>query len=305
MRTRFFVCLTLLLCAFLATAQTVKWRTVAEGNSSQVGKYLFRQIQTEGDWQQIWKALGQRGSAPSVDFTKQEMVILNLDKQNVGGTSVYVETMTFEAGQLMVKAVRKSLRDAPRGSSNPWVAVALDRLGGHLKLQMRDIVGYPVFTPSPCSCARPCRIVHCSCRCHMPDFPYPLDWEVEYDNSYCPVNIQGAYVISSTNDLNQYWSQVFGRVAEDDRPDKPRMNFREESLVAIHLGQRGSGGYSIGIESLQVNNAAETTLRYWENSPNFGDRVTNAITRPYAWLRIPRVTARVTVIKLPGKPLGR
>lgn len=301
-----FLLLVSLIFAVFASAQTVKWRTVAEGTNSKITKFMFRQVQTDGDWQQLWKSIGDRGRAPSVDFAKQEMVILNLDTEKQGGTSVYIETMTFEAGQLMVKAVRKQVRDAPRGTSNPWVAVALDRIGGHLKLSMRDIQGYPTFSMGNCRCAKPCLLTRCSCSCHqMNHFPYPLDWEVEYDDSRSPSPISGAFVISSSAELNNYWTQVFGMVKEEDQPDRPRMNFSEESLVAIHLGPRPTGGYSIGVFSLEIINPTETTLKYWENTPGIRDNVTQALTAPYAWLRIPRVTSRVTVLKMPGRPLGR
>lgn len=302
MKLRMLTSLVLFLATFFCLAQTVRWRTVAEGTNSKVSKHSVWQVQTEGDWLSIWKQLGQSGRAPKVDFAKEEMVILNLATQDKKSTSVYIETITFDAGQLCVKGVRKLIRNDKPGSSSPWVAVALDRIGGHVQLTMRDILGYPSFTSRPsCACGPRCTGA-CNCGCHM-SFPIDLDYSIEDERVVSPFLAAATYKITSSSELRQYWDLSFSMVDEDQQPDRPRMDFRTEALIAIHLGRRQTGGYGIGIQSLQVINPSETTLKWYEITPEFNQPVTQMITSPYIWVRVPRLTSKITIIKMPGRPL--
>jgi hypothetical protein len=65
----------------------------------------------------------------------------------------------------------------------------------------------------------------------------------------------------------------------------PLVNFDEKTVVAVFMGQKNTGGYSIGIESVTIKgNVAEVQVK--ETHPD--GMVTMALTNPYCIAVIPK-----------------
>ena len=65
-------------------------------------------------------------------------------------------------------------------------------------------------------------------------------------------------------------------------PERPRVDFDEEVVVAVVLGQRSSGGYSVAIDEALANDAGSQILvRFTETVPGDECGVTQALTSPY------------------------
>jgi len=73
----------------------------------------------------------------------------------------------------------------------------------------------------------------------------------------------------------------------------PAVNFAENNVVVLFLGQKNSGGNSIGIKSVQFNGDT-ATINVEKNSPQEGGMVTMAITNPFCVAALTK-TAKVVV----------
>jgi hypothetical protein len=73
-------------------------------------------------------------------------------------------------------------------------------------------------------------------------------------------------------------------------PSPPPFDFAKGSLVAIHLGERRTGGYSVTVTEIRQK-GKELTVTAVERRPPPGAIVTMALTQPYQIVRIPPVKA--------------
>jgi len=65
-------------------------------------------------------------------------------------------------------------------------------------------------------------------------------------------------------------------------PERPPVDFDEEVVVAIVLGQRPSGGYSVAIDEVLANDAGgRIQVQFTETVPGDGCLATAALTSPY------------------------
>ncbi len=79
-------------------------------------------------------------------------------------------------------------------------------------------------------------------------------------------------------------------------PDAPEIDFDRHMVVAVFMGRRNTGGYSVTIES--VREVEERVLvRYSTRSPVPGDMVTMAITSPYHIVIVPRIEGKEVVFE--------
>lgn len=70
-------------------------------------------------------------------------------------------------------------------------------------------------------------------------------------------------------------------------PDRPEVDFESKIVVAVVLGQRPTGGYSVGIdEVLTTESGGQIQVRVTETVPGDGCGVTQALTSPYVFVAI-------------------
>lgn len=62
-------------------------------------------------------------------------------------------------------------------------------------------------------------------------------------------------------------------------------DMKTANFILLNMGEKRSGGYSIGVESVQET-ADKIIVKVKENKPEEGSMVTQAITYPYAVVRI-------------------
>jgi hypothetical protein len=80
-------------------------------------------------------------------------------------------------------------------------------------------------------------------------------------------------VIDSQEELNNLYKGL-------NLTDAPKVDFKKQNVVALFMGQKSTGGYSIGISSVVVkNNIATVLVKRLE--PAADAMVTNALTAPY------------------------
>lgn len=68
----------------------------------------------------------------------------------------------------------------------------------------------------------------------------------------------------------------------DSVPERPRVDFSEQVVVAVVLGQRPTGGYSVEIDTAQANEEGnQIQVQYTEFVPGDGCATTQVLTSPY------------------------
>ena len=81
--------------------------------------------------------------------------------------------------------------------------------------------------------------------------------------------------------------------AELNIEEVPSIDFKKQNVVALFMGQKRTGGYTISIGSLDVLNDT-ATIKVLETTPE-GGMATMALTAPYCIASIPK-TAKVVVV---------
>jgi hypothetical protein len=90
--------------------------------------------------------------------------------------------------------------------------------------------------------------------------------------------------------LISLWNQAHGAVLTP--PPLPEVDFRRESVIAIFLGQRPTGGYGISVVDLLLdNNEIYLDVRLTRPAPDA--MVTQALTSPWLMVRVQRPGVQV------------
>ncbi len=100
------------------------------------------------------------------------------------------------------------------------------------------------------------------------------------------VTRQGLRPIYSEADYLSYWTQTMGQSANS----APRgINWSQQMLLAVHIGQRPSGGYDADVFRVDTsNNVASVLVRERKPVPN--EMTTQALTSPWVLLRFDRTS---------------
>lgn len=113
-----------------------------------------------------------------------------------------------------------------------------------------------------------------------------LDTKFETIDSgkYCGHRTAGQYVIRD----NAEWQNLWGKVNSDKipQPEAPVVNFKEQMVLGVFLGEKNSGGYGIEISSIQeTDSCLEVYIK--EEAPQPGGAYTTALTQPYHLVKLP------------------
>ncbi len=93
-------------------------------------------------------------------------------------------------------------------------------------------------------------------------------------------------VIQNQGAFDTYWQQSTG----ESRAPRD-VDFNKELLIAVHLGNRTSGGYRVIIQSVQRVRPGEIKVSYVENAPAPGGFTTSVMTSPFEIVRVERANA--------------
>lgn len=97
---------------------------------------------------------------------------------------------------------------------------------------------------------------------------------------------RGNYIINSLNE----WNEMFGQMGV--RPD---VNFNEKTVIAVFMGQKPTGGYSVSLRQLEVTKDKVQFL-VEESVPSKNCIVTQVITNPYQIIAIDKTEKEISFI---------
>lgn len=102
-------------------------------------------------------------------------------------------------------------------------------------------------------------------------------------------------VIKSEDELKEVYNDINSK--RSPALDIPVINFSKETVVAIFIGEKNTGGYSIQIESVtDLDNQIKVIFKEATAKP--GENVSMALTQPYCIIKIPYTNNKVTVKKV-------
>lgn len=116
--------------------------------------------------------------------------------------------------------------------------------------------------------------------------PTDLTWEVLARGNQA-VGFSGSdyQLVTDGTQLLSLWSRAHG--SQLTVPQVPRVDFQRETLVAIFVGTRSTGGYSVNVNQVTEENG-ELYLDVTFGSPAPGAITTQALTSPWIMVRVLR-----------------
>ena len=101
-------------------------------------------------------------------------------------------------------------------------------------------------------------------------------------------------LITREDQLISMWNQV--HASQLQLPPLPQVDFQRETLVAIYLGQRSTGGYSVAVRRVSVE-GSDLYLDTEFREPAAGAITTQALTSPWTLVRVLRGGFQVAWIR--------
>jgi hypothetical protein len=98
---------------------------------------------------------------------------------------------------------------------------------------------------------------------------------------------------------NEEWASTWQRAWSwlSPRPELAAIDFRQETVILVSMGERTSGGYRIEIREV-TERGGDLEVTVAELSPGARCVVTEALTQPLAAARVPRVQGEVRFIEV-------
>lgn len=113
-----------------------------------------------------------------------------------------------------------------------------------------------------------------------------LVWEVLAGGNQAVGVEQPEYLlITNEGELLSVWNRAYG--AQLTVPPLPEVDFRRETILAVFMGQKPSGGYSIDVQDAALE-ASDIYVDVIFNEPAAGAMTTQALTSPWVILRVLR-----------------
>ncbi len=109
--------------------------------------------------------------------------------------------------------------------------------------------------------------------------------------AYAPIKERVNYLIDNKNDLNKLWKKLFG--TGTSVPEKPKIDFSENKIMAIFAGTEPTGGYSITVSNVRdlLNKRVVSIVI---TKPDKSCIVAQSQTSPYQIIKISSTTLPFT-----------
>jgi len=128
------------------------------------------------------------------------------------------------------------------------------------------------------------------------------------DNKYTQVSFEtlvkdqtGGYVKEEIRIISDRKSllKVYGYVNRIRKPGFPipTIDFSKETVIAVFMGEKTSGGYAVSVESVKEE-GEKVIVQIKEVKPGTKDMVTMAITQPFCFAKINNVGKEIVFEKL-------
>lgn len=109
--------------------------------------------------------------------------------------------------------------------------------------------------------------------------------EMILSGTFCAIDSKREAVINNKEEYDRLMQEVYANL--DQVPKTPVVNFEKNTLVAVFSGAKNSGGYMVNIDSV-IEGSKNLTVYVTETKPGKSCVVTDAITKPFVIMKIPK-----------------
>lgn len=103
-------------------------------------------------------------------------------------------------------------------------------------------------------------------------------FEILKQDSYGGRDNESVVVVKSQDELNKLYKEL-------GWSDVPKVEFNQNNVVALFMGEKRTGGYSIGVKKVSIDDGV-VTLKVLKTKPD--GMATMAITAPYCIVVVPK-----------------
>jgi uncharacterized protein (DUF885 family) len=125
-------------------ARAVDFSVLATGTmSSYEGARRLELINSEADWQRVWRTVGSNRPMPEVNFDTRAVIVVYQGQKNTGGYSIAVSEIRRVGTSLIVKTAERTPQPGEITTdalTSPFVAVSIPRPPGGLLVKFEDDV---------------------------------------------------------------------------------------------------------------------------------------------------------------------
>ena len=112
-----------------------------------------------------------------------------------------------------------------------------------------------------------------------------LAMEIVMDGTFSSVDDKRELLINTNEQYQALMSDVYKNL--DQMPRIPVVDFSKNSLVAVFVGPRNTGGYLVIIDSI-TEGSKNISVNVTESTPGKNCVVTEGITKPFSIVKIPK-----------------
>ena len=115
-----------------------------------------------------------------------------------------------------------------------------------------------------------------------------LPMEIILDGTYSAIEDKREVLLNNNEDFQKLMADVYKNL--DQLPRIPVVDFNKNSVVAVFIGNRSNGGFMVSIDS--ITEGKNLTVNITETTPGSTCMVTDAITRPFTLVKIPKTESK-------------
>ncbi len=124
--------------------------------------------------------------------------------------------------------------------------------------------------------------------------PNPVSFETIEQGLQSGVHASKAVVIRDETAWNSLWMEHKKNLASDTTVPVPAVDFSKEMVIAVFLGVRPTGGFSVSVTGISIpESAGGLSVSVEEVKPGRGCVVPMMITYPYQIVRLARIEGPV------------
>ncbi len=116
--------------------------------------------------------------------------------------------------------------------------------------------------------------------------PQQVPWEAMASGTQAVGFDQQEFVlVTNTDRLVNLWNRAYG--SQLQVPSVPDVDFERETVLAVYVGQKPTGGYSVSVRSVSID-GGDLYVDLVQNRPQAGSMTTQALTSPWLMVRVLR-----------------
>lgn len=271
---RWMVSLCALVAVGLSWGQGIVWRSYKNFAISKGKVQREVVLQTQGAFDTYWRELTGEPSAPrDVDFSKEFLIAVQMGERPSMGYKVLIRsiertkpneiTVTWEERKPDPSGINAAVMTAPY----EIVRVERKNANGVIVFKKREATQTGGGSPGT-----------------------GLRWRT----LQCGITGGGrnefARAFRDLREFERYWT------IENLEGSLPDIDFQQEMILAIHLGERPSDGYDVVVDDIAPVPGG-FVVTYIEKAPSVGQRTRPKATSPYVIIRLPLLAGEITFRK--------